>query len=49
MNLKILQALHDFEFTASGGIAIYFLMCAAYVTIVGLYQFISSMINWIIK
>jgi len=40
--MKILKALHDFEFTASGGIAIYFLMCAVYVTIAG----IVGIVGW---
>lgn len=43
--MKIIQILREFEFTASGGFAIYFMMCTAFVTIVGMYQLIKSLIS----
>ena len=47
--MKILQMIRDFEITASGGFAIYVLMCVAYVTIVGLYMIGTHIIEWIQK
>lgn len=35
--MKIIQALREFEITASGSMAIYFIMCTLYVTILGFY------------
>lgn len=45
--MKILKWIHEFEFTASGGIAIYFLMCALYVTVEGLTGWIKFIFNWL--
>lgn len=45
--MKILQMIRDLEITASGGFAIYVLMCVAYVTIMGLYMIGTHIIKWI--
>lgn len=47
--MKILQMIRDFEITASGGFAIYVLMCVAYVTITGLYMIGEHIVKWFQK
>lgn len=44
--MKILQAIRDFEITASGGYAIYVLLCVGYVTIFGAIGLFQGFIKW---
>jgi hypothetical protein len=44
--MEFIKAIRDLEITASGGFAVYVIMCVAYVTIVGLYQIGHSILEW---
>lgn len=45
--MKIVNKIRNFEFTATGGVAIYFLICVAFVTIAGAIQLGGHIANWL--
>jgi hypothetical protein len=45
--VRILKAIYDFGFNISGGLAVYCLLCVAYVTIVGIWNIGVHITNWI--
>lgn len=44
--MKFLKALKDFQITATGGYAIYLLLCTAFVTIAGLLEMVGFLIHF---
>lgn len=44
--MRLIDAIRNFEITASGGFAIYIVLCVLYVTIAGLYQMSQLILRW---
>ena len=45
--IKFIQKIQQIEISATGGYAIYVLMCVTLVTIIGIYQIANFVVNWL--
>jgi len=45
--MNLLKPLQEFGFTATGGVAIYFLICFALVTAIGIAYIIMAILGWL--